>query len=217
MLYQPAYLAAEGRNMHNRLNHFSSILRSQLAEMQSFSGRRPQYTERSELRPQVAHKNINESSDRIIRGRRPQSSNHRSKNSESEENILATVGRQAHTQIVNPRPQAAIVNTLATAGRQSHTKIIKPRPQAAIVIRSRPQAAIVVKSRPQAVIFVNRGRRPPSASNRGRRPQFRRLAIDGFDGINSNPVIRHERGQSIKIVISLFIAETVCFEEVVAA
>ena len=109
MSHQPACLAAEGRNMHNRLNHFSSILRSQLAEMQSFSGRRPQYTERSELRPQVAHKNTNESSDRIIRGRRPQSSNHGLKNSESEKtHSRPWVAKHTHrSSIRGRRPQSS--------------------------------------------------------------------------------------------------------------
>ena len=167
MLYQPACLAAEGRNMHNRLNHFSSILRSQLAEMQSFSGRRPQYTERSELRPQGAHKNINESSDRIIRGRRPQSSNHRLKNSESEKTYSpsthtdrqsAAAGRnRQHTRdrrspITHEDHQTAATgrnrHQVAAAGRNRRQiaaagrNLRQPRPQAAFCVKPRPQAAI---------------------------------------------------------------------------
>ena len=41
------------------------------------------------------------------------------------------------------------------------------------------------------------------------------MTIDGFNGIDVHSGIRHGEGQSIKIVVSLFVAKAVVFEEVV--
>ena len=41
------------------------------------------------------------------------------------------------------------------------------------------------------------------------------MIIDGFNGIDIHSGIEHEGGQSIKIVVSLFVAKAVFFEEVV--